>query len=552
MQLDKALRDFTAQMRSPSPEPHADSLSEAELPGTFEPSPPVKSLYRAKPNSRAAPGRSFQQDASVRHPMREHGPCHDGTPLAAELSVDQELITALASGGISLNVGSARAEQSSALLPAVPNKQAAPMQDAAQQTVSSPERPALSDKHDACVQSDAPIMPNNDRQPLTAVPTDERGTQTPIGHASPRRLQKALPGRDPVWSARNAAQEFETHSPAQAHSYSLKHKRADQVQGTWPKSQSPSLQWASAAVDPLSHTDRVAIQSDGLSIFSPPAPNQQLPECTQRSAQRLFSSPPPDGDDQQLAMQLVMQPLEHLTAEQQVAAPNSQAQQQDFHVHTSAEAAAMLHIGHPDSTQPPAGTSSNPAEGPPSAASAGVASRPTQPTGGSAMGSGSNPMDLTTAPPTATPTQAQAEVCSAWPSTPAGPPYMAEAPLHSKPAYMHAHLAPHVPSVPQHQTPHLPGEGYPYRQPLPYLAQPTLLHADARGMNTGLGPEQRAATHGAPISVMQRQQALHGVHGLQRRMYTGASSPNWSAQILYPASQLLRNHSDLGRAPCLQ
>ena len=540
------MRDFTARMRSPSPETSlGHSLSEAEEPSsTSKPSPPVKTPYRAEPASRAAPGRNAQQDASIRHPIRDHDPHHDGTPPAAEPSVGLEFVTALGSGRNSLQVGGGQAEQSSALLPAVPDKQAAPMHDATQQTVSSPERPALSDKRDACVQSDVPIMPNNDGQLLTAVPTDERGSQTPIGHARPRPLQKALPGRDPEWSPRNAAQGFETHSPAQAHSYSLRHETANQLQGTWPRSQSPSSQWAIAAFEPLSHSDSVAAQKDSLSLLKSPAPDQQLQDYPQQSAQRSFASPAPGGGRQQPAMQ----PVEHLPAEQQVTAPNFQAQQQESNVHISAEAAALMQTGDQDSTHLPVGTSSNPADATPSA---GVASCPAQPTVGAAMGSGSKPMRPATAPPTTSPTQAQAEVGSALPSTPAGLPYMAELPLQSRPAHMHAHLAHPVPSVPHHQTSHLPGESYPYRQPLPHLAQPTLLHADARGTNTSSGPGQRAAAVSASVSVMQRQEASHGMYGLQRRMYTGASSPIWSAQILYPVSQLLRNHSHLAHAPWL-
>ena len=515
------MRDFTAQMRSPSPEPNANSLSDSEeLSSTSELSPPVNIAHRAIPATKAAArGKKGRQDASVRHPDH-HGLHHDGTPLAAKLPVDQELVTSLESGMNSGQIGNAQAEQSSALLSAVPTKQAAPTQDAAQQTVSSPERPAHSDKHDACVQSDMLIMPNNGRQPATAVLTDKRGIQTPIGHASPRPLQKALPGRGPEWSAHNASQTNECHSPAQG--YSHRHEGASSLQGNRARRQSPPAQWASAALDPLSYTDSMAAQRDALSIFTPAAPDQLLPGYTQRSAQRLFPSPPPSGDHQQLAMQ----PPEHLPAEQQLAAPSSQTQQPDSDVHRSAEAAASLHTGHQNSTHRTADTSGNPAAASPSAASTGVGSRPAQHTVGAAMGSSSNPVGPATAPPTATRTQAQAREGSAWPSTPAGLPYMAKPSLQSRLAHTHAHMPPQVPSVPQHQTPHLPGEGYAYRQSPPIMAQPAVLHADARGMNRGFGVGQRAATVGAPVSVVQRQQASHGMYGLPRPMYSGATSPN--------------------------
>lgn len=489
-------------MRSPSPEPDADT--EEEPSSASEPSPPVR--HNRATAARAAPGRQGQQGASVRH-ADHNGPGHDGTNLAAKLSVNHERTTAIGSGVNSVGNGSALAEQSSAL-PAVANKEAATRQDAGQQTVTISERP-VPDKHDASVQSEGPVLPDVNRQPRTAVPTGERGTQTPIGHASPRPLQKAPPGRDPQWSPPHAAPEVESRSRAQADSYSLGPARAGQSQGNWPARQSPPTQWTAAAMDPFSCRDSVAAQGDAHSIFTSPAPEQLQAEYTQQPAQRLFCSPPPAGEP-------AMQPPEHTPAEQQAAAFNSQAQQQDTEVHRSAAEAAMgVHHGYQDADHPPAGTSNNPAEASPPAAPAGVTTRSAQHTVGAAITSSSNP----TGPATATPTQAQAGLGSA------ALPYMADPSLQPRGARVHAHLPSHVPWVPQQQAPPLLGGGYAYMQslPPPVTAHPAVLHADPRGVQRGLGPGQRTAAAGAPVGVMQRQQGSPGMYGLPRYMYPGAS-----------------------------
>ena len=83
---------------------------------------------------------------------------------------------------------------------------------------------------------------------------------------------------------------------------------------------------------------------------------------------------------------------------------------------------------------------------------------------------------------------------------------------------------------------------------MPNVAQPDVLHAHARGMIMRLGSGQRAATVGAPVSVMQRQIASYGMHGLQRRMCTGESVVKRSAQIWFSASQFLKTQSDLAHA----
>ena len=545
-------------MRSPSPDPNADSLSDTGEPSstsepsptTSEPSPPVRhKRATATTAARAAPGRQGQQ--GLRH-GDYNGPGHDGRPLATKLSVDHAHTTAAESGLNSAENGSALAEQSSALLANVPNKQTATRQDAAQQTVTSSERP-VPDRHDASVQSEGAVLPDTDRQPRTAAPTGERGTQTPIGHASPRPLQKAPPGRDPQWSPPHAAHEAESHSRAQADSYSFGHARAGQLQGNW---QSPPTQWAGAAVDPFSYRDSLAAQGDAHSILTSPAPDQQVAEHTQRPAQRLFCSPPPDGEFQQLAMQ----PPEHNPSEQQPAASNSQAQQQDTKVHRSAaeDTKAMLE-GYQDADRPPVGMSNNPAEASPSAAPAGVATRPAQDTVGTAVTSSGNTIGPATAPPTAAPTQAQAGLGSAWPGMPAALPHMAEPSLQpggSQPrrAHVHAQLPSHMPWVPQQQGPPLLGEGYAFMQSLPtaVTAQPAVLHADPREVHRGSGAGQRSAAAGAPVGVMQRQQGLPGMYGHPRYMYPGASLLDWSTQILYPASQNVWNHDGVANAHVLQ
>lgn len=510
-----------AHMRSPSPDPDADSLLDTGEPSsTSEPSPPVRhKRATATTAARASPGRQGQQGASLRH-ADHNGLGHDGRPLATKLSVDGE-DTAVGSGVNGGRTVNALAEQSSALPATVPNKQTAARQDAAQQTVTSSERP-VPDKHDASVQSEGSVLPDTDRQPRTLVPTGERGTQTPIGHASPRPLQKAPPGRDPQWSPPRAALEAESRSRAQADRYSLGQARAGQSQGSWPARQSPSTQWAAAVVDPFSYGDSLAAQRDAHSIFTTSVSDQQLAEYTQRPAQRLFSSPSPDGDPQQLAMQ----PPEHNPSGQQAPAFNSQAQQQDAEVRRSAAEDAMgVQEGYPHAAHPPIGMSDNPAEGSPSAALEGVATRSAQDTVGTAVTSSGNTIGPATAASTAAPTQAQAGLGSAWPGMPAALPYMAEPSLPPRAVRGRAQLPFHMPWGPQQQAPPpLLPDGYAYMQSglTAVTASPAVLHADPRGVHRGLGAGQRAAAAGAPGGVMQRQQGSPGMYGPPRYMYPGA------------------------------
>lgn len=519
MQLDKALRDFMAQMRSPSPELTTDSLSDAEEPSApSEPSPPVQSRYRAVPATSPTRARQLsglerkgQTEANARAPGHD-GPRLQNTPLAAKLPVNQEPVKPVGPGVSTELASTAQTEDTSAVPVAAPAGEPATRQDAAQQTVSSTDRIA-SHKQDACGQSELPMVPNSSHQSPTSVPTGDRATQTPVRHASPRPLQKAPPGRDAAWSPRYAAQGFEVHSPAQAHRDSPRHDWASPTQGRWPTRQSPSPQWAGAVFDPIISTDSMAAHAEALSVFMPavPAapslqPTQRLPEHSQPPAQRLFGSPPPYGDPQQ-----VMHPPQHLPVDQPIAA--SQAQQQDSAGHRSTEPA----LG-PESVQEGLQDADH---GP--AASASTLAGVLHSSGPAGFDQGPAPHSVTI--PAFTSSQpTPAEGFPAWLGTPAGVPHMAGPTLHLRAAAPRhdGHLPSHVPGVPGHH-PALPGNGYAYTHSQPFLAQQAALHGSA--MSRGLEAEYRTAASSAPIHLMQRHQHLPGGYGLHRHVCAGLSPP---------------------------
>lgn len=527
MQLDKALRDFLAQMRSPSPEPTTSSLTDAEEPSTApDPSPPAQSGYKAataRGTRASGPGKKGQAEANVR-PPDHNGPRPHSTPLAATLPVNQKPVTPVGSGKDHELLSHAQAAQHMSADPVeTASRQAATSQDAAQQTVSSPELTA-SQKQDACVQSELPIMPNNSHQLPIAVPTDERATQTPGGHASPRPLQRAPPGRDAPWSPRYAAQEFLVHSPAQAHQDSLRHERGGPQQGSWPTRQSPSPQWAGSAMSPLTGQDSVAAHGDALGIFAPamPAapssyPTQRAPEHSHRPAQRLFGSPPPEGNP----LQPAMQPPQHLPADQLPGAASGAQQQEDEDGHRLAEPALPsppLHEGLQDADPPPAGSSHPSAGVSGSSAAAGAAQGAAPYSLDPAAFSSSHDPGISGQAP-------WAEGSPAWLGTPTGVPHTAEPSLQFRAAPRHdGHWPLNVAAVPQqHGT--LPGDGYAYRQSQPFPAQQAALHAGARALNRGLGAEHRTAPSSAPVNVMQNHPGLPGMYGLPSRVYAGGKFP---------------------------
>ncbi|KAL3138883.1 hypothetical protein ABBQ32_005708 [Trebouxia sp. C0010 RCD-2024] len=538
MQLDKALRDFLAQMRSPSPEPTTSSLSDAEEPLTAsDPSPPAQSRYKAttaRATRASGPVRKGQAAADVRPPDHS-GPRLHSTPLAATLPVKQKPVTPVGSGmDYELGSHAQAAQHTSAETVATPSRQAATRQDAAQQTVNSPERTA-SHKQDACVQSELAIVPNKSRQLPIVVPTEERATQTPVGHASPCPLQKAPPGRDAPWSPCYAAQEFQAHSPAQD---SLRRERPGPPQGSWPERQSPLPQWAGAGIDPVTAVgqDNKASYRDALDIFASAAPSsypsQRAPEHSHRPAQRLFGSPPPEGN----SLQPAMQPPQHLPADQLPGAASRAQQQAKVDGHIPAEPALSsppLHGGLQAADPPPAGSSHALAGVSGPSASAGAAQGAASSFVSAAAFSSSHGPGPSDQPP-------WAEGSPAWLSTPIGVPHTAEPTLQFRAGFRHDGPWPlNVAAVPQqHGT--LPGDGYAYRQSQPFSAQQAALHASARAANRGLGAEHRAATISAPVNVMQRHPGMPGMYGLPSQVYAGVQVSQQLRAILPAALRLLR------------
>ncbi|DBA83826.1 TPA: hypothetical protein ACH3X1_006346 [Trebouxia sp. C0004] len=209
-QLDKALRDFLSQMRSPSP----DNDPEDQL-DSFEPemksSAPAKSPVRPPAMAtvslgRAASSRAGQRQQHARAAASKHQSSSRYSPpaavTAAHVAVNQ-LSNATMPASASMTQASP-AQPSVSLDQPVQNSQPPeqnswPVPAAAQATrhAVGPFQ-TVESRHDAAQQT---VTAAESRTPVKAqeLLTDDQSTQTPRAHASPRRLSRAPPGRDPLW-----------------------------------------------------------------------------------------------------------------------------------------------------------------------------------------------------------------------------------------------------------------------------------------------------------------------------------------------------------------
>ncbi len=225
MQLDKALRDFLSQMRSPSP----DNDPEDELGSSnpeIDPSAPVKSPVRkpataATASGRAAASRAGQRQQHVRaEPSKHQSSSSSYSPPAAVSTVPvpvKQLFNAAMPAPASMTQPSP-AQPSVSLEQPVQNSQP-PAQDSGEAPASAqatkhavgPAHP-LEGRHDAAQQT---VTDADNTTPVKAqeLLTDDQSTQTPRAHASPRRLTRAPPGRDPLWPLASQAGLWEGLPP---------------------------------------------------------------------------------------------------------------------------------------------------------------------------------------------------------------------------------------------------------------------------------------------------------------------------------------------------
>ena len=192
LQLDKALRDFLAQMRSPSPEANHGDPTEPDL----ESRTSVKSPLKQPVTEAAVPNRASQSKSEA---SRDRGSCQNPSNFSpaspAALSVGQQPGVVSASNRQPTDI--------SAELPAVATKgqvssqslSAAPASAEAAKSDVVSTKPAESGRE--ATQQTSSATTSSSPVKLQGVYTDERSTQTRRVHASPRVLSCAPPGRDP-------------------------------------------------------------------------------------------------------------------------------------------------------------------------------------------------------------------------------------------------------------------------------------------------------------------------------------------------------------------
>ncbi|KAA6417523.1 MAG: hypothetical protein FRX49_12503, partial [Trebouxia sp. A1-2] len=208
--LDKALRDFLSQMRSPSPDNDPqDQLdsSDPEMNSTAAVKSPVRlPAMAATASGRAASSRAGQSQQHARaEPIRHEDSSSYSPPAAvsaASVPDNQLANAAMPSPASTTQASPARPSVNldqpvQISQPAAQDSWAAPAVAQATRLAVGPV-PTLVSRHDAAQQT---VTAAENISPVKAqeLLTDDQSTQTPRAHASPRRLSRAPPGRDPLW-----------------------------------------------------------------------------------------------------------------------------------------------------------------------------------------------------------------------------------------------------------------------------------------------------------------------------------------------------------------
>ncbi len=196
-------------MRSPSPDNDPkDQLdsSDPEMNSTAAVKSPVRMpAMAAMVSGRAALSRAGQRQQHARAEPSKHQSSSSYSPPAA-ISATPVPVNQLANAAMP---APASTTQSSSAQPSVSLEPVQNSQPAAQDSWTAPAAAqatrlavgpvqTLESRHDAAQQT---VTAADNTSPVKAqeLLTDDQSTQTPRAHASPRRLNRAPPGRDPLW-----------------------------------------------------------------------------------------------------------------------------------------------------------------------------------------------------------------------------------------------------------------------------------------------------------------------------------------------------------------
>ena len=490
-----------AQMRSPSPEADTTSLSDlhaAPAQRSSRTSPTGRSVEAARPaaakTARAAV--DARADSSRVEPAAAM-PDYETLRPGSSRPIDSASLTVHGSAA-----NATQAEQPAEHLPS--------QKDAAQQALHSAAK-APPRTQDSSVQSELPIMPTAQRQVPNAWPTDERGTQTPLGHASPRALQRAPPGRDAQCPSTSHTHMVNSQQPGHLSRHVLRHDEAGSPQvpaqalfsDYQPRMQSPTHQ--STFPDDHVAADTMHARRDLSSVFATdpffgPSSEQHLQKSIRDSAHS----------------HMTMQSSDTKVAEQSLHAAKLKAD--------SAHQAS----GASFSAQPVAGSMQHPA--------------------GSLPGDSSDSHHAQAAPASV---QLHMPRLAPRLTEPSMPPMTGQLPL-QLPAHLlnempsHAHFQ--IPPTQHYMTtqPRVHSFEHPQRPPFPLTPTYVSVSTGASLADMWPAPGNRSA------SVMQRQQGAPAMHTLPRRMYAGITcSWNGAVSVLSePISTCCYHACLLNSKPC--
>ena len=572
-------------MQSPSPEAGTDHQSDTDQTSahSLPTSPNIKPSKAAEAARAVSPRKGLVAASSRANPSRVPAHNFGSTPtnalLTPDVSLKQTHGAAREADSSHPVANAAQAEQASAAVGPSTGQQSRIRQDAAQQTVSFTAGSVLKGQN-ASVQSDMPVMPTNKREVPKAVPTDERATQTPMGHASPQPFQRLPPGASSNWPCSHTAHSFDVSLPGQMQSQSLRHEGQSPTQmsahapplGNGPRRQGPSRQWADVpfgtrATGDSDAADMHLANTSASALPVSPVQSQQRPsERQDQFLHKLFCSPLQSLDQKQLTMQTGQHfPAEQPTPSAERYHSQVKPQLQDSQQTIPAQplpALAPTVASNQDFAQQPAGVPSKPTE----ALNGSLSAAPTAFVNPSVhFVSSAAALQDRDAP------QAQPVPASAWLLMPPAAPGLAEPSLPSQtpwhapflPApnmpshmssHMPSHVASHMPShMPSQVAPHMPshmptphqgqphGVSYASWQSPPFLPSPVRQaapYAAARGPSIGFDKEQWRSTGSRPAAMMQRQQGVGAMPQLQRHMYPGRAHPQRHVVLLVSMQHL--------------
>lgn len=318
LQLDKALRDFLSQMRSPSPESDPEGQPESSNPKPMT-APPVAKLPAAAVSSgRAVPVNAGQNPSQARA-ERSHNRSSSQSPSAA-------VSAGLPPAGEPANTVKPALASNTVPAPAqyiasqtqAEHQSQKPVQDvaAAATATQAPESGAapsdvLNSRHDAAQQT---VAAAEDRSPIKVrrVMTDHQSTQTPRAHASPRRLSRAPPGREPQLPFASWA-DTSDGLPLGHGSYPSPGQRADAFPSILPFKQAAASEAPCRSCSTEQQYEEPGLSAGLFARQSQGVSHEQLQEHTHADEQHLKQMPSQwlhDGQRQAIGQQQLPQQLQ--------------------------------------------------------------------------------------------------------------------------------------------------------------------------------------------------------------------------------------------------